>query len=303
MLEGLPPNNAAHMMRLVTDERRARSVADLIVESFEPAEAASTAFETDDLLPGGGRAWLVEAYFGWEPDEEAIRALIAVASDEATARSATFGLTEKRDWVANSLAGLKPVRAGRFLVHGAHDRSRVRANDVAIEIEAGLAFGTGHHGTTRGCLLHFDRLLKRRRPKRVLDVGCGAGVLAIAAAKVLRRKVWLGDIDPIAVEVANANARLNGVGALCRAIVSRGVENARLREAAPYDLVFANILAKPLRLLAPSLAAVISADGEAIVSGLLLADVPGVLASWRAQGFHLAERIELEGWASLRLRR
>jgi ribosomal protein L11 methyltransferase len=303
MLEGLPPNNAAHVMRLVIDEHRARSVADLIVESFEPAEAASTAFETDDLLPGGGRAWLVEAYFGWEPDEETIRALIAVASDEATALAATFGLTEKRDWVANSLAGLNPVRAGRFLVHGRHDRSRVRANDVAIEIEAGLAFGTGHHGTTRGCLLHFDRLLKRRRPRRVLDVGCGAGVLAIAAARVLRRKVWLGDIDPIAVEVTNANARLNGVGALCHAIVSRGVENGALREAAPYDLVFANILAKPLRLLAPSLAGVISADGAAIVSGLLLADVPGVLASWRAQGFALAERIELEGWASLRLRR
>jgi ribosomal protein L11 methyltransferase len=303
MLEGLPPNNAAHVMRLVSDERRARSVADLIVESFEPAEAASTAFETDELLPGGGEAWLVEAYFGREPDEGAVRALIAVASDETTARSATFGLTEKRDWVANSLAGLKPVRAGRFLVHGAHDRTRVRANDIAIEIEAGLAFGTGHHGTTRGCLLHFDHLLKRRRPKRVLDVGCGAGVLAIAAAKVLRRKVWLGDIDPIAVEVTSGNARLNGVGALCRAIVSRGVENAAMREAAPYDLVFANILAKPLRLLAPSLAGVIKTNGEAIVSGLLLADVPGVLASWRAQGFALAERIELEGWASLRLRR
>jgi ribosomal protein L11 methyltransferase len=303
MLEGLPPNNAAHMMRLVSDERRARAVADLIFESFEPAEAASTAFETEDPWPGGGRAWLMEAYFGSEPDEEAIRALIAAAADETTARGATFGMTEKRDWVANSLAGLKPVRAGRFLVHGRHDRSRVHANDVAIEIEAGLAFGTGHHGTTRGCLMHFDRLLKRQRPKRVLDVGCGAGVLAIAAAKVLRRKVWLGDVDPVAVAVANANARLNGVGVLCRAIVSRGVENAALREAAPYDLVFANILAKPLRLLAPSLAAVISAGGDGIVSGLLLADVPGVLASWRAQGFDLAERIELEGWASLRLRR
>ena len=303
MLEGLPPNNAAHMMRLVSDERRARAVADLIFESFEPAEAASTAFETEDPWPGGGKAWLMEAYFGSEPDEEAIRALIAAAADETTALAATFGVTEKRDWVANSLAGLKPVRAGRFLVHGRHDRSRVQPNDVAIEIEAGLAFGTGHHGTTRGCLVHFDRLLKRRRPKDVLDVGCGAGVLAVAAAKVLRRKVSLGDIDPVAVGVANANARLNGVGVQCRAIVSRGVESAALREAAPYDLVFANILAKPLRLLAPSLAAVISADGEAIVSGLLLADVPGVLASWRAQGFHLVERIELEGWASLRLRR
>ena len=303
MLEGLPPNNAAHRMRLVSDEQRARAVADLIVESFEPAEAASTAFETDDPWPGGGKAWLVEAYFGSEPDEAAVRALVAAASDEATARSAAFGLTERRDWVANSLAGLKPVRAGRFLVHGGHDRARVGANDVAIEIEAGLAFGTGHHGTSRGCLIHFDRLLKLRRPKRVLDVGCGAGVLAIAAAKVLRRKIWLGDIDPVAVAVANANARLNRVGALCRAAVSRGVENERLREGEPYDLVFANILAKPLRLLAPSLAAVMSADGEAIVSGLLLPDVAGVLASWRAQGFHLADRLDLEGWASLRLRR
>ncbi len=303
MLEGLPPNNAAHRMRLVTDERRARAIADLIVESFEPAEAASTAFETDDRLPGGGRAWLMEAYFGAAPDEAAVRALIALAADEATAASAAFGLTEKRDWVANSLAGLKPVRAGRFLVHGAHDRARVGPNDVAIEIEAGLAFGTGHHGTTRGCLLHFDRLLKRRRPARVLDVGCGAGVLAIAAAKVLRRKVSLGDIDPVAVEVANANAKLNGVGGSCRAVVSRGVESERLRAGAPYDLVFANILSRPLRQLAPSLAGVMSAEGEAIVSGLLLADVAGVLASWRAQGFHLAERIELEGWASLRLRR
>jgi ribosomal protein L11 methyltransferase len=303
MLEGLPPNIAAHELSLVSDERRARAVADLIAESFEPGEVASTAFETEERWRGGGRAWLMEAYFGHEPDEGAIRALIAAASDEETARSATFGLTEKRDWVANSLAGLKPVRAGRFLVHGRHDRARVAPNDVGIEIEAGLAFGTGHHGTTRGCLLHFDRLLKRRRPHAVLDVGCGAGVLAIAAAKALKRKVWLGDIDSIAVEVANANARLNGVGALCRAVRSRGVEARSLSEGAPYDVVFANILARPLRLMAPSLAAVIGAEGEAIVSGLLLANVPGVLASWRAQGFTLAGRIDLEGWASLRLRR
>jgi ribosomal protein L11 methyltransferase len=303
MLEGLPPNNAAHRLTLTTDERRARAIADLIVESFEPGEAASAAFETGEAWPGGGRAWLVEAYFGFEPDEDEVRALIAAASDEETARFAVFGVAEKRDWVANSLAGLKPVRAGRFLVHGAHDRARVGLNDIGVEIEAGLAFGTGHHGTTRGCLIHLDRLLKRSRPRRVIDVGCGAGVLAIAAAKSLRRKVWLGDIDPVAVQVANANARLNGVGSLCRAIVSRGVEARALREGAPYDVVLANILAKPLRLLAPSLAAATAPDGAAILSGLLLADVRGVLASWRAQGFYLAERIDLEGWASLRLRR
>ena len=303
MLEGLPPNNAAHVMRVTLDEARARAVADLLVESFEPAEAASTAFETEVAWPGGGKAWAVEVYFGFEPDQESLRELVAAAAGDDAAALVEFGLTEKQDWVANSLAGLKPVRAGRFLIHGAHDRDRVGASDIGVEIEAGLAFGTGHHGTTRGCLMHFDRLLKRRRPHAVLDVGCGAGVLAIAAARVLRRKVWLGDIDPVAVEVANENAALNGVGAHAKALVSRGVEHLALREGGPYDLVFANILARPLRLLAPSLTRVMTRDGEAIVSGLLLADVAGVLSAWGAQGFYLKERIELEGWASLRLGR
>jgi len=303
MLEGLPPNNAAHVMRLTIDEPRARAVADLIVESFEPAECASTAFETEAQWPGGGKAWQVECYFGFAPDEEGLRELVAAAAGEEAAAKVEFGVKEKRDWVANALAGLAPVRAGRFLVHGAHDRAHVRGGDIGVEIEAGLAFGTGHHGTTRGCLLHFDRLLKRRRPRRVLDVGCGAGVLAIAAAKVLRRKVCLGDVDPIAVEVANANARLNGVGVQVRAIISRGVENRALRADGPFDVVFANILAKPLRGLGPSVAAVMTRDGEAIVSGLLYADVAGVLATWRAQGLFLRERIDLEGWASLRLSR
>jgi len=303
MLEGLPPNNASHVMRLSLDEARARAVADLIVESFEPAEAAATAFETDTPWPGGGLTWAVEVYFGFEPDEDGLRALVEAAAGADAAARVEFGMTEKADWVANALAGLVPVRAGRFLVHGSHDRDKVKTNDIAIEIEAGLAFGTGHHGTTRGCLLHFDKLVKRRRPRKILDVGCGAGVLAIAAAKVLKRKVWLGDIDPIAVEVANANARLNGVAAYARAIVSKGVESRELRDHGPYDVVFANILAKPLRGLAPSLAGVLSRDGDAIVSGLLHADVPGVLAAWRAQGLYLRQRIDLEGWASLRLGR
>ncbi len=303
MLEGLPPNNAAYVMRLTIDEARARAIADLVVESFEPAETASTAFETDASWPSGGKAWHVEVFFGFEPDQEELKELVAAAAGDDAVSLVEFGFAEKQDWVANALAGLAPVRAGRFLVHGAHDRDKVRANDVAIQIEAGLAFGTGHHGTTRGCLMHFDRLLKIRRPRKVLDVGCGAGVLAIAAAKVLKRRVWLGDLDPVAVEVANENCRINGAAGYAKAIVSRGVENRLLRGDGDYDVVFANILARPLRLLAPSLAAVIASGGSAILSGLLLSDVAGVLAAWRAQGFYVVEQINLEGWASLRLER
>src|SRR5450755_2857456 len=187
MLEGLPPNNAAHMMRLLCDETRARAIADLVVESFEPAETAASAFETETPL-AGGKGWMVEVYFGFAPDEELLRELVAAAAGEAAAAALEFGRTPERDWVANALAGLSPVRAGRFLVHGAHDRARVKASDIAIEIEAALAFGTGHHGTTLGCLLHLERVLRHRRPRRILDVGCGTGVLAIAAAKALQTK-------------------------------------------------------------------------------------------------------------------
>ena len=302
MLEGLPPNNAAHRMTLRTDEKRARAVADIVVESFEPAEVAAAAFETEEEL-GRTKAWLVEAYFSFAPDEADLRELVRIVAGDEAAVAAAFDTTEKRDWVAKALDGLAPVRAGRFLVHGAHDRAKVRASDIGVEIEAGLAFGTGHHGTTRGCLLLFDRLLKRRRPRSVLDVGCGAGVLAIAAAKALKMRVALGDIDPVAVDVANANAKLNGVGVRARAIVAKGVEARELRAQGPFDVVFANILARPLRLLAPSLSGVIAPGGEALLSGLLLNDVAGVLSAWRAQGFKLVERVELEGWAALRLTR
>ncbi len=302
MLEGLPPNNAAYRLRLVCDERRARAIVDLIVESFEPGEAAASAFESATGSPGD-RDWTVEAYFGFEPDEASLSELVAIAAGDEAARRIEFGRAEQADWVANSLAGLAPVRAGRFLVHGAHDRARIRPNDVAIEIEAALAFGTGHHGTTRGCLLLLDRVLRRRRPRRIIDIGCGTGVLAIAAAKALRRPVAAGDLDPIAIATASANARLNGAAGLVRPLLARDVERRELRQAGPYDLVLANILARPLRRLAPSVAALTAPRGAAILSGLLESDVASVLSAWRAQGFFLAERLTLEGWASLLLYR
>lgn len=296
MLEGLPPNGASHVMRLNCDERRARAVADLIVETFDPTETAAAAFEEDD-----GAYWAVEIYFAEEPDEEGIRELITAASDAETAARAEFSQIAKQDWVQNALSGLKPVRAGRVLVHGSHDRAQLRPNDIGVEIEAALAFGTGHHGTTLGCLRALDEIVKRRRPERVLDVGTGTGVLAIAAALLLRQPVACGDIDPVAVETARANAVANGAGDFVRPVVAVGLRHPAL--IGQYDLIFANILAKPLRLLAPSIAAAAAPGAELVLSGLLARDVAGVLAAYRAQGFALKRRGDIDGWATLVLAR
>lgn len=296
MLEGLPPNGASHVLRLVCDQRRARAIADIVVETFDPTETAAAAFEEPD-----GVSWAVEIYFAEPPDEDEIRELIAAVSDVETAQAARFEQIAKQDWVQNALAGLKPVRAGRLVVHGSHDRGKLRANDIGVEIEAALAFGTGHHGTTLGCLRMLDSILKRRRPQRVLDVGSGTGVLAIAAARLLRQTVACGDIDPVAVETARANARANAAGAFVRPVVAPGLRHPAL--VGQYDLIFANILAKPLRLLAPSIAGAAAGGAELVLSGLLGRDVPGVLAAYRGQGFALARRYDIDGWATLLLRR
>ncbi len=296
MLEGLPPNGASHVLRLTCDERRARAVADIIVETFDPTETAAAAFEEEN-----GAYWAVEIYFAEAPDEQSIRDLIAAVSDVETAQHAQFSQIAKQDWVQNALSGLKPVRAGRILVHGAHDRAHKRPNDISVEIEAALAFGTGHHGTTLGCLRALDQILKRRRPRQILDVGTGTGVLAIAAARLLRQAVASGDIDPVAVDTARVNAQRNGSGAFVRPVLAAGLRHPRL--IGQYDLIFANILAKPLRLLAPAIAQAASFDAELVLSGLLGRDVPGVLAAYRAQNFFLAQRGDIDGWATLRLSR
>jgi ribosomal protein L11 methyltransferase len=297
MLEGLHPNRPTHVMRLETDETSARAMTDLLGEVFDPAETAIAAFETED-----GRGWLLEAYFANEPDEAAIRDLVRPLVG-ADADDAVFETVAERDWVKSSLEGLRPVRAGRFLVHGAHDRAEVGPNDLSIEIEAALAFGTGHHGTTRGCLLAFARELKSRRPRHVLDVGTGTGILAFAAAKALKRTVFAGDIDPAAVAVARGNARLNGVAPHLRFYIAPGVRDALANRPKNFDLVFANILAKPLRRLAPSLTRVLAPGGTLILSGLLSRDVPGALSAYAAQGLRLERRLDLEGWTALVLRR
>ena len=297
MLEGLHPNRPTHVMRLATSEPAARAMTDLIGEIFEPAETAVAAFEAAD-----GRTWLLEAYFASPPDEAAVRDLIRPLVG-AEADRAVFSRLEQTDWVRASLEGLSTVRAGRFLVHGAHDRALVRSNDLAIEIEAALAFGTGHHGTTQGCLLALDHETRRRRPAHILDVGTGTGILALAAARALHRPVVAGDLDPEAIRVARDNARLNGVEPWTRFHVGPGVRHAAARRPGHFDLVLANILARPLRRLAPDLARVLAPGGVLVLSGLLVADVPGSLAAYRAQGLALWRRRHIEGWATLVLRR
>ncbi len=297
MLEGLPPHNPTRVMRLTTDEPRARALTELLGEVFDAAETAVAAFEDE-----GTGIWRLEAYFSDPPDEDAVRELARPILGDA-ADDAVFATLAKRDWVEASLAGLNPVRAWRFLVHGSHDRGAVRPNDLPIEIEAALAFGTGHHGTTRGCLLALAAELKRRRPHAVLDVGTGTGILAFAAAKALRTGVVAGDIDPEAVRVARENARLNGVGPHLRLYAGPGVRHRLADRPGRFDLVTANILARPLRRLAPSLARVLAPAGTLILSGLLDRDVPGVLAAYAGQGLRLRSRGLLEGWATLVLKR
>ncbi len=291
-------------MRLACDEVTARSIADLIVETFDPAETAAAAFEEiPDAPVWKTDFWAVEVWFGFLPDEELIRSLVAHVAGDHFARALVFSRVEQRDWIAASLEGLKAVRAGRFVVYGSHDRSNIRSHEIGLEIEAALAFGTGHHGTTRGCLLLLDSILKQRRPHKILDIGTGTGVLAMAAAKALKIPVYCGDIDATSVNSAKVNAQLNEVSPYLRPVLASGVTHTTLQNVAPYDLIFANILARPLRKLAPSLCNLATVSADIVLSGLLSGDVAGVLTSYAAQGFTLARRMEIESWVTLLLRR
>ena len=284
---------------LTTSEHTGRKVADLITEGF----AADTVAVS--LVDEGRGHWRVDIHSRTKPNAKALRALVGAAAGAKAAKTLRFATVAAKDWVAESLVGLKPVTAGRFIVYGAHDRAGIAPNRIGIEIEAALAFGTGHHGTTRGCLLALDRLCKLwhggKAAPRILDLGTGSGVLAIAAARALHRRVLATDIDAAAVRVARANARLNGVGPLVTLATAAGVTAPAIRAQAPFDLVFANILLEPLQRLAAPLAKIVAPGGHVVLSGLLTAQTNAALAAYRA--FRLERRIVLDGWTTLVLKR
>jgi ribosomal protein L11 methyltransferase len=280
----------------IGNEQTARRVVDLLTESFFEGQAAIAAFE------GPGGRWDIIAHFAQAPDQAQVRELVRLAAGDGVAQDIAFDTVEARDWVKATLEELVPVRAGRFIVHGRHDRARVPPNKLGIEIEAALAFGTGHHGTTRGCLLLLDHVLKAYRPRRVLDLGTGTGVLAIAAAKALQIGVLASDIDPLSVRVTHDNARLNGTGGLVETIRATGFSAPQFAHRGPFDLVLANILANPLRQMATPMAEHLAPSALIILSGLLPHQARSVIAAYRARGLVLIRHLQIEGWSSLLMR-
>jgi ribosomal protein L11 methyltransferase len=285
--------------RLTADESTAKRIAAVIGETLPPEDTACAAFEDE-----AGR-WHVSVHFREPPDEDTVRELVALAGGEEAARALRFETLAATDWVRESLAGLAPVAAGRFVVHGAHDRARVAVNRIGIEIEAALAFGTGHHGTTRGCLLALDGLAKKRRGARmrVLDVGTGTGVLAIAAARALNARVLATDIDARAVVSARENVRLNRAASRVDLVCAGGVGKRAVTGRAPFDLIFANILLGPLRAMARPIAQLAAPGAHVVLSGLLRSHAGAALNAYRAQGLVLTRRIPLDEWMTLVLRK
>jgi len=274
--------------------------AEAIAAALEGAESPMAMAVT--LFERGKGTIEVSAYYAEEPALEQLLALIGAAIGASDFGNLGIERLLPEDWVARAESMRAPVRAGRFIVHGRHHRGKVSRSRNAIEIDAGLAFGTAHHATTRGCLIALDRLSRRTRPRRVLDVGTGTGILAIAAARAFNVPVLASDIDPIAAATAAANARMNAVGAKVKVLTAAGLSHPRLRRAS-VDLLFANILLNPLLALAPAFAGAVRPGGICVLSGLLDAQARQVEARFRTLGFSLDSRIRLEGWTTLLLRR
>lgn len=277
------------------DRDRAEALAELL-EDIDPAPYGVGVFEIED----GSDRWEVGAYFLAAPDSVVLELL-------AAAHGAThFVISElpETDWVAHVKRELAPVVAGRFFVYGSHDADKVPADAVPLLIEAAMAFGTGHHGTTLGCLSALDRLERAGlRATNVADIGCGTAVLAMAAAKLWPETVLASDIDPVAVETAAANVVANGLAGRVICLEAAGFAHPQIAAAAPFDLIFANILKAPLISLAPDMGRFCAESGHVILSGILHEQADEVIAAYEAQGFTLVSRDEYGDWTTLVMRR
>jgi ribosomal protein L11 methyltransferase len=291
-----------HRYYFRTDEAGAQRGLDLLDAAFEDEGLPLTTMEIDE----DAGLWEVSVYAPGEPDESLrnrIAACIAEEFPDATIELEAFGDT---DWIAKSLEGLKPVRAGRFLVHGSHDRDAVRPNDLAIELEAGQAFGTGHHGTTAGCLEMIEMVMRARPggPRgtgSVLDLGTGSGVLAIAAAQLGPVRVLATDIDPIATRVARDNIRHNHRTSQIDCVTAPGFHSTAFSQAGPFGLIIANILARPLMRMAPDIKRNLAPGGSVILSGILASQRWQVLAAFRGQGMRHVKTLWRNGWVTIHL--
>ena len=266
------------------------------LEELDPAPTGVGVFEVED----GKGIWEVGGYFLDAPDD------IDLALLSAAFGAGPFVVSEvpDQDWVAKVRRELPPVEAGRFFVYGSHDAALLPEGRIGLLIEAAMAFGTGHHGTTLGCLRAYDRLLgDAQRFDNVLDLGCGTAVLAMSAARMGAASVLASDIDPVAVEVALANVKANGLEGRVGCVESIGFDSPVVQAGAPFDLIFANILKGPLIELAPDMAAHLASGGLAILSGLLIEQAEEIVKVYQAQGFDLQTREDLGEWSALTLRR
>jgi ribosomal protein L11 methyltransferase len=282
-----------------------------VTAALDDPAGAVAAFEIREAEGGGAALWRIEAYPSAPLLDAALEVRLALAAAASGGR--LIHIVEERlparDWLAENRRAFPPLRIGRFLVHGSHwpgpgnggANGGVPAGVITIEIDAATAFGTGEHPSTRGCLLALDSLARRRRFKRPLDIGTGSGILAIAAAKRLRRIVLASDVDRSAVRVATHHVRRNGLAGRVRVVCAPGYRSRALHSSS-YDLIFANILARPLALMARDLRRAIAPGGFAVLAGLLKRQEALVLAAHRAQGLALEGRLVIDGWSTLILR-
>lgn len=277
------------------------SAVEMAQEAFDDITLAVSAFAP----PPGEQAWQMELLCDSTPDMTEItrRLLVLSMLHDIPTPTPAMQIVEQKDWVEHVSRGFAPITAGRFFVHGTHFSGEKPLGKTAICVDAGAAFGSGEHATTSGCLEAIDQLSQRRRFMRMLDMGCGSGILAIGMAKVWQKPVLAVDVDPIAVRVAGQNAALNQVSHLVHALESDGYAQEAVQRQAPYDLIVSNILARPLMRFAPDLARALAPDGVAVLSGLLAAQERQVLHAHRAHGLRLQRRIAKDGWHTLILSR